>query len=291
MTTTRIAVATCAVLPEPDPDQDLLLDALRQASATPTLLAWDDPDAPALSTFDLVVLRSTWNYPQAASAFLAWIDAVVQATRLLNSRDVVRWNIDKRYLLELSDAGIPTIPTVYVERDGTPFEVATIMRERSWDRIVIKPAISASSYLTRTFEAAGTDAAQAFLESTRDARAMLIQPYMTSVDDIGERSLIWIDGAWTHAIRKMPRFDDDEESVSEATAVTEEERTFGATVLSRVPSPESLLYARVDVVRDQQGGLCISEVELIEPSLYLLQHADALHRLVSAIVARATTPR
>lgn len=278
----RVGIGTCAVLPEPDPDQDLLLEALRNAGHDPALLAWDDPDASDPASFDLVVVRSTWNYPMDPDRFLGWIDRVAASTRLCNPAHIVRWNIDKHYLLELSNRGIRTIPTVYVPR-GSAAHVTDVASSRSWGRLVIKPAISASSLLTRAFEPSQFDAAQDFLAETSIDRNMLIQPYMDSVDATGERALIWIGGTWSHAIRKMPRFANDEETVSEASAILDEEQEFGANALACVPDTSRLLYARVDVIRDQEDRLCISELELIEPSLYLTQHPEALDRLVSAI--------
>ena len=112
----------------------------------------------------------------------------------------------------------------------------------------------------------------------------MVQRYMPSVEDEGERALVWIDGRFTHAVRKAPRFDGQDESVSEALELAPDELAFGERVMAQVQG--DVLYARVDVMHAADGGLLLSELELIEPSLFLLQSPSALDRLVRAILAR-----
>src|SRR5262249_28285108 len=134
--------------------------------------------------------------------FLAWIDRVARAAPLWNPPDVVRANVRKRYLVELAARGVPVVPTTIVERGGT-----VAIRERT----VIKPEVGAASLDTRVFEP-GEDPA-AHLAQIHARCPALVQPYVPSVHDHGERSLIWIDGELTHAIRKTPRFAGDAERV------------------------------------------------------------------------------
>lgn len=214
-----------------------------------------------------------------------------------------------------------------VQRDKTAKSLADIVEANGWTDVVIKPAISAGSWRTRRFHLDGPEArpprdrpeagptphrpeagathpasattiatgtladGQAFLNELCGERDAMIQPYLRSVDDGGERALVWIAGAWTHAVTKHPRLSGADESVSAATPLTEEEREFAENALSVAAAcvdRADLLYARLDVMRDDAGRLCVSELELIEPSLFFAQHPPALERFVHALRRLAT---
>jgi hypothetical protein len=280
----RVAIATCKAPPEPDPDEELLLAALGRAGLEATALPWDDDTSP-FAEQDLVVLRSTWNYYERVEAFIAWAARVGTATRVLNPPSVVAWNAKKTYLAELEKRGIEIVPTAFVGR-GEKRRVEDVLGERGWDEIVIKPLVSAGSYRTERFSRASMSAAQDFFVGLVADRDAMVQRWMPSVETYGERSLVWIDGEVTHAIRKTPRFAGGVEQVSGAVEVAPEERAFADRVLG--PFASDLLYARVDMVRDADGTLRLMELELIEPSLFLEQSPRALERFVEAIVHRAS---
>ena len=284
----RLALATCLRLPEPDTDQDAVVAAFTAAGIETSVLAWDDPDAP-FDTQDLVVLRSTWNYFQRVSDFLAWADRIGAATTLLNPARIVRWNAVKTYLADLERRGIPTVPTEFVSR-GASRRIDEIVKARGWTDVVVKPAVSAGSFRTQRFPdvtGASADAAQAFLADLAKDRDAMVQQWMPSVDTYGERSLVWIDGTITHAIRKTPRFADGVEQVSDAMEIADDERAFAEAALA--PFASDLLYARVDMVREESGSLRIMELELIEPSLFFAQAPHALERFVAAVARRRET--
>lgn len=155
--------------------------------------------------------------------------------------------------------------------------------------MVIKPAISAGSFRTRRFRHGQAAEGQAFLDALAAEGDVMVQPYMPAIEHGGERALVWIDGEFTHAVGKSPRFSDGEERVSQATPVSDFERRFGEFVLSRVPDADGLLYARVDLIPDDDDAPRLSELELIEPSLFLLQHPPALARFTKAIRRRAAS--
>lgn len=281
----RIAIATCKDLPEADPDEALLVRALEEAGAAVRMLPWDGADEPAAD--ELVVLRSTWNYYDDVDRFLAWVDRTAARTTLLNPASVVRANVRKTYLLELERTGLPIVPTAIVTA-ASKEPVAAIARDRGWPAIVIKPVVSAGSFLTERFDLSapeGADAAQRFLDETIAARDMMVQAWMPSVDGYGERSLVWIAGELSHAIRKSPRFRGGKEKVSEAVPIADDERAFAKRALAGLE--DQLLYARVDVVRDADEAVRLMELELVEPSLFLLQAPEGARRLVAAIVERA----
>lgn len=298
---------TCRVLPEPDPDQELLLAALRKAGLRAEMVAWDDPAARRPGAFDLCVPRSCWNYFQAPKAFLAWCSEAARDSRLLNPLPVVRWNLHKRYLLELEEAGVPVVPTVLLER-GSAVELPAVLAERGWRDVVVKPAVSAASFLTRRFRPGEAEVGREFLASLLAERDALVQPYLPSAESSGERSLVWIDGEITHAVRKSPRLAGDDERVSKAVPVAPAEREVAERAITLAhsrslagigwglrpertggPGPREsggLLYGRVDLLADEAGELWVSELELIEPSLFLQQSPPALERLVWAIAQK-----
>ncbi len=276
----RVALASCLHPPEADKDADLLRDAVRARGVDAEWVAWNDPKAD-FAAYDLCVLRSTWDYIHELDAFLAWAGRIPRG-RLLNPPDVVRWNADKEYLRELEKRGVPVVPTVYVPR-GAAGRLADVLGGRGWDDVVIKPRVGAASFATRRFSAGNAEADE-FLAALAAERDVMIQPYVASVEGHGERSLVWIDGEPTHAVRKTPRFGGQDERVSTALAIADDERAFGAKLLA--PWGDRLLYARVDVARDERGGLLLMELELIEPSLFLLQEPRALERFADAIARR-----
>jgi len=238
--------------------------------------------------FDLCLIRATWNYPWAVDAFRAWLDRVDAQIILCNQADAVRWNLDKKYLLELESKGVPIIPTVRLEH-GASACIADIAGEHEWGRVVIKPSISAGSWETKCFGPDRFDEADAFLAQSLSARDTLVQRYMPEVENGGERALIWIDGTLTHAIEKHPRFGDDDERVELGTPPTDAERAFAERVISSAGF--DVLYARVDIIARNGGELLLSELELIEPSLFFPYCDAAIERFVSAVGRLDLSPR
>lgn len=270
----RLRVATCKQLPEVDVDEAPLAEALRDAGVDFEWLAWDDPavdwDAPVPT-----LIRSTWNYALDLDAFLAWVDRASAAAPLWNPAAVVRTNVRKRYLLELAARGVPVIATTLVEKD------ATIALPH--DRLVIKPEVGAGSLGARVFAPADPAAAAHLAHLTRTGAA-LVQPYVASVEDYGERSLVWIDGELSHAIRKTPRFSGDSERITGPFDIADDERAVAEAALA--PYASQILYGRVDVARDDHGQPRVMELELVEPSLFLARKPGAAARYVSAVLRR-----
>jgi hypothetical protein len=277
----RVALVTCLALPEPDPDETLTVSALRGAGIDASMAAWDDPGV-VWSGFDLCVIRSTWNYHRDPERFVLWLDRAWAESFVANPAPVVRWNIHKRYLAELSEAGLPVVPTAFVAPDSTE-PLAAILGQRGWADVVIKPCVSAGSARTRRFRDGTAPEAETFLRSITATGDAMVQPFVPSVEDGGERSIVWIGGEVTHAVVKRPRFDADDEQVSEAQPVTNAERELVQDCLD--VAGDGLLYARLDLMRGDDGEPLISELELIEPSLFLLQSERAARAFVEAVRA------
>lgn len=280
-----VNLATCRDRPALTPDDDLLRQALERRGATVEAVPWDalDPDdAPAL-----VCLRSTWDYHRRWPEFRRWIERFApHPGRLWNPAATVLWNADKAYLRELAERGIRVPPTRWSEPGVRPDAVA-FFRETGEPRAVLKPRVSATAYGTYMVDAAQelTDAEWAPLV----ASGALLQAFVAEIAD-GEASLMFVDGAFTHAVRKRPapgdfRVQRDFGGRIEPLVPPAGLRAFAEGVLAAVA--HAWVYARVDVV-DTARGPVLMELELIEPDLFLALAPEAAEQLAAALLARAT---
>jgi glutathione synthase/RimK-type ligase-like ATP-grasp enzyme len=276
----RLRVATCDPLPEPDRDQAPLMAALSASGIAAELVAWDGP-----SDWDQPVptlLRSTWDYTVRVAEFLAWCERVAAASVLLNPIERVRHNAHKRYLIELAGRGVPTVPTVLLaagEHDELEDRIAAV-----GDDLVIKPAVGAASRQARRFAAGDGHAACAHARALLGREDVLVQPYLPAVEGHGERSLVWIDGAISHAVRKSPRWSGGVEEVRCSAEMSRAEREVAEAAIA--PWRDQLLYARIDLVPDRAGAPVVLELELIEPSLFFACAPGSADRLVTGLERR-----
>ncbi|HET7455762.1 MAG TPA: hypothetical protein VFJ76_09585 [Solirubrobacterales bacterium] len=281
----RIAIATCARYDREMVDDGLLAEALCERGCEAVSVAWDDPAAD-WSRFDLCLVRSTWDYHDRHAEFLDWARRVEAEARLRNPVDLIAWNIDKRYLRELAEAGVPTVPTVWVGR-GAEADLEGVLAQRGWQEAVVKPVVDLGARnLHRVRAGAGSTALQHTLQRGTEA---MVQPFLPSLESEGELSLIYVDRDLTHAVRKRAAPGDFRvQSIWGGTVARVEPgsdaRRLGEQALAQLD--EAPLYARVDLVTDPDGALRLIELELIEPNLYLSQHPPAAAALAEAALLR-----
>jgi glutathione synthase/RimK-type ligase-like ATP-grasp enzyme len=288
-----VALVTCAELPDLDPDDLLLLDPLAGQGIQVTAAVWDDPGVDWTS-FDLVVLRSTWDYARRRDDFVAWAATI---PRLVNPADVVTWNTDKRYLRELVAAGVAVVPTSWVEPGDTWAPPA----DGEW---VIKPAVSSGSKDTGRYDVADPSHRQlaaAHVARLQSANSLvMIQPYLPAVDSYGETSVLYLDGAYSHSIRKGPLLVGPdlgevglyrEETISTRLPTPAELKVAEAALAAVPGGADGLLYARIDMIPGADGEPLLVELELTEPSLFLGTSPGAAERLSSAIGERLAAAR
>lgn len=278
----RIALAEAERPIERDDDVPLLAAALRRLGAEVETPGWSDP-AIGWGEFDLVVVKSTWDYHERPEAFRRWLRAVDAATRLVNPLRTILWNLDKRYLRELAGAGVPTIETIWSE-PGSEDGVATEVADRGWDEAIVKPAVDLGA-----MRLARVDPGRVAEILRRLGEPALVQPFLPAVEEQGELSIVHFAGSAAYALRKRPASGDfrvqplyggTHERVEAPAAALE----IAATALAAAPGEP--LYARVDLLAAPDGSLRLIELELIEPAYYLdVQPAAA--ELVARLLLRA----
>ncbi|WP_250445856.1 hypothetical protein [Actinotalea sp. C106] len=306
---TRIALATCSALPDLGTGDVPLLDALRSRGATAEPAVWDDASIDWAS-YDLVVIRSTWDYAQRREEFLDWVARVEAVTRLANPISVVRWNTDKHYLRELEQAGVGVVPTMWLEPERNLTSRALHTRFPADGDFVIKPAVSAGSRDTGRYTAINANsrglAIQHARRLLREDRTVMVQRYLTSVDTHGERAHVFVAGEYSHSVVKEAMLDGPDvgvegvykEETMRSGSASESEIAVARTIIDTaarllsveadVADASTFLYARVDVVSDDEGEPVLMELELVEPSMFLELAEGALDRFADAIMARAS---
>jgi glutathione synthase/RimK-type ligase-like ATP-grasp enzyme len=278
----KIALATCAEVPRGDDEAGPLTEALTAHGVEAQPAVWDDQSID-WDRFDLVVVRSTWDYPGRREEFLAWAEGL---PHVLNPPRVLRWNTDKRYLEVL---GSDAVPTEFLE-PGAQF----VAPDHPY---VVKPSIGAGSIGAARYSAGDPSATTHIAELHAASQTVMVQPYVEEVDHRGETSLIYVGGEFSHAVRKEPILTPGGSPAAEGLYVeermspveaAEEELVLGERVFAAVPfAREELLYARIDLV----PGPKVLEVELTEPSLFIGYAEGAAERFAAAIAAASQRRR
>lgn len=292
----RVALATCAEYATLDEDDQLLLAPLDAYGVDAVPLVWDAPAD--WGSFDAVVIRQTWDCAERGAEFLAWVDHVATDTPVLNPRVVLAWSMDKRYLRDLADDGVPCVQTTFIE-PGDSWSLPTL------GEYVIKPTDSAGSRNTARYGPGDTERADGHIWRLHaEGRCVMLQPYLDAVDTAGETALLYFDGVFSHAARKGPLLTREmhAQESTEFLFIKEAISPRQATPAQRAVADAALatarartgtwpfLYARVDLIDDESGSPQVLEVELVEPSVFLVTDPQAADRFAAAISARVTPP-
>lgn len=296
---TTLALVTAIAATGHDDDLEPLRLACADAGIQAQAVAWDDATV-SWSRYDAALLRSPWDYTERLHEFLAWCAHVQASTVLLNPLDVVRWNTDKHYLDDLAAAGIPVVPTQFVEAEAEPLEaLQTFLSSHPAGELVVKPAVSAGARDTQRYARSQDFAIGNHIARLLDAgRSVMLQPYLQAVDSRGETALVYFDGQFSHAICKgallhaeapadplpyangqISARDADPEELQLAEQVLE-----AAQRQLRLDAP--LVYARVDLIRHDDGNPRLLELELTEPSLFFAHAPGSSAQFAACLAAR-----
>ncbi len=285
----KLAFATCEDKSQLTADDRALARRLGELGVEVLPLVWSDPDSLKNAfTCNGVLIRTVWDYHLRINEFCLWLNQLEAAgVRIFNSPKTIRWNLDKVYLNEISAAGIPCVPTLFLSQAVPNEEARRDLNARSWKEIVIKPTISAGSYLTHRMHSLSSEFENKLTEIQQHSPVM-VQPYLQEIEGRGEVSLIYFNHQqlqFSHAINKLPRKDefrvqDDFGGYEVPMSVSPELLRLADDCLKLVPG--DWLLARVDIL-DWSTSPVLSEIELIEPDLFLRHHPQSVIHFASLL--------
>lgn len=291
---TDITLLTCRAYYKPDNvtpyiqnillEQELLKSAFEAQGLKVDITYWDNPSYEWQQTKS-VLFRTVWDYFERFDEFWEWLEQVKTKTRLINSYELIKWNIDKHYLKDLSSWGIETVPTYFADK-GCNMKLHEIAKRNQWKDLVIKPAISASAFKTYKILANEIQANEKLFNSLVQERNMLVQPYFETITQLGEASLMVFDGKFTHAILKKAqpgdfRVQDDFGGTVHNYIPTKAEINFAEKVFETCKTKP--VYGRVDIVWDNDKNFYLSELEIIEPELWIRNYPKCAERIAEAV--------
>lgn len=286
-----ILFASSPQFPDLHDDWPLERAALDDVGIDARTAVWSDP-AVHWSACDLVVANGVWDNIHHAAAFSAWLDRLTaEGVPVVNPPAMLRWNLDKRYLRDLEDAGLPTVPTLWVEPDRGPFDGSSLTLPAG--EVVVKPSISGGGYRTARYRPHEHDQALRHVAALVDSgRTAMVQPYQPAVDARGEAGLVFLGGVFSHAFHKDPLI---RRGVGPTDSLVDNQVTRAATAtagqldLARqaVTAAERLLgpttYVWVDIVERADGAPAVLELELLDPALFFVHHPEGAVRLADVL--------
>lgn len=280
----RLAFVTFRALPQLSDDDRLAVRDLGKHGVTVESAVWDSPLVD-WSIYDAVVLRSPWDYHERADEFEAWLARVERlGVPVWNPPNLVRWNMDKRYLLDLAARGVNTVPTRHIVR-GSTVTLAEVLALTGWRDVVYKPAVSASGFRTARLTTGDESAHEPAFATLVREHDVLVQPFLPEVVEDGEWSLVFLGQQYSHAVKKRARAGEFRVQSGYGGSVAADAPR-GALIaqaealVSHLPSP--WLYARVDGC-ETEGQLVLMELELVDPELFLSYHPSAPRRFSAAL--------
>ncbi|MBD3688893.1 ATP-grasp domain-containing protein [Nanchangia anserum] len=301
MTKPRVTLVTSRDYPELEEDERGLPDALAERGMDPRIAVWDDPDVD-WDEANVCIVRSVRDYARRRKQFVEWAHSV---PKLLNPADVIEWASDKHYMRDLADLGMPVVPTTWLEPEQGLSKHQVHTRFPALGDFVVKPAVSSGGREMGRYTAnSGESRMRAILRAMSlldDERAVMVQRYLNQVDEFGEISLVYFNGILSHAVQKSAMLQPAEETgqslqdeVVESHEPTAQEWEWGEQarraihthIFNRVNHDQLLLYCRVDIVEDGEGGCYVMEISPVDANLFLTETPGALDRFAEAIASR-----
>ena len=291
---TDITLLTCRAYYKPDNitpyiqnillEQELLKSAFESQGLKVDITYWDNPSYEWQQTKS-VLFRTVWDYFERFDEFWEWLEQVKTKTKLINSYELIKWNIDKHYLKDLKNNDIQVVPTYFADR-GNNISLQEIANSKDWKHIVIKPAISASAFNTYKITNDEIEQKEQLFYELLQTHDMLVQPFFPTISELGEASLMVFGGKFTHAILKKAkagdfRVQDDFGGTVHDYNPTQEEIKFAEKVFQSCTSLP--IYGRVDIVWDSNKHIYLSELEIIEPELWIRNRPESANKIAEAV--------
>ena len=291
---TDITLLTCRAYYKPDNitpyiqnillEQELLKSAFESQGLKVDITYWDNPSYEWQQTKS-VLFRTVWDYFERFDEFWEWLEQVKTKTRLINSYELIKWNIDKHYLRDLKNNDIQVVPTYFADRENN-ISLQEIANLNDWKHIVIKPAISASAFNTYKITNDEIEQKEQLFHELLQTHDMLVQPFFPTISELGEASLMVFGGKFTHAILKKAkagdfRVQDDFGGTVHDYNPTQEEIKFAEKVFQSCTSLP--IYGRVDIVWDSNKHIYLSELEIIEPELWIRNRPESANKIAEAV--------
>ena len=264
-------------------EDSLVQDELEKLNISCKRVAWDKCFDP--SDFKFALFRTTWNYFDEINNFMSFLDLCKNNISLINSRDLILWNLDKRYLLSLRDQGV-NIPETHIVNKESGVSLLDVVSQYNWTDIVIKPCVSAAAWNTHYIKNCEIKNAEVLFSDLTEYNDMMVQSFQKNIMSKGEISFMIIGGRFSHAVLKRAktgdfRVQDDFGGTVAVYIPKDSEIDFALDAISKLPSRPA--YARVDVIFDNAGNLALSELELIEPELWFRLRPDSAKSLAKYI--------
>jgi len=255
---------------------DLLIEPFKNINWQVDTIPWKAKNI-RWNDYDCVIVRSTWDYQKSPDEFLQVLEEIDSQTRLENSLEVMKWNMNKTYLRDLEEKGIKIVPSIWCDRFDE-LELPEFFEQLKSDEIIIKPTISANADHTYWLNKRNVNSQLSTLNSQFSSRSFVVQPFMEKILTEGEYSLFYFGGKYSHTILKIPKQNDfrvqEEHGGIIKHVLPEREMKRRADKILGVIE-EDLLYARIDFVRTMENDFALIELELIEPSLYFNMDPDS----------------
>tara|TARA_B100002052_G_scaffold187884_1_gene171257 strand:+ start:983 stop:1873 length:891 start_codon:yes stop_codon:yes gene_type:complete len=265
-------------------EENLIKDELKKLNINAQRVAWDKNGS--LINCKCVLFRTTWNYFDKIDSFLSFLKKINSKAILINPYDQIIWNLNKKYLVELSKNGINIPPTEIIKRGDGSVSLTDICCRNRWGDVVIKPCVSAAAWNTHYIPQKETSNFEDVFSRLVRTQDMIVQEFQKTIKTFGEISLVMIGGGYTHAVIKNAkkgdfRVQDDFGGSVKKHAATKEQIKFAVNVLGALDF--NPLYARVDLILDNHNNLALSELELIEPELWFRLNSGSALRLATEI--------
>jgi glutathione synthase/RimK-type ligase-like ATP-grasp enzyme len=270
---------------------ELAAEALRLCDCHVDMVSWRKPVD--WTDYEMVIIRTPWDYQQKPEQFLTVLEAIENSrTILLNNLQLVRWNIAKTYLQKLAASGFPTVPTLWLKSSPSEADFLQAFETFRCREIIIKPQISANADNTYRVTQQSLSRLLPDLAIVFQNRPSMLQPFLDTINTIGEYSLIYFEDEFSHAIRKVPKAGDFRVQEEHGGLISAAKpptilRHWSTKILHSLPTLP--LYARFDWVFINRNRPALIELELIEPSLYFNMDSQSAHRFADKVLRRLTS--